>query len=242
MNLINNLGKSFFKILHNRFPPQHHYYKIFNRNTVKLSYSTTPNLARNIASSNIKKLYAPPVTSTPISCNCTNPSACPLDRKCLTPNVVYCCSVSTPSVTKAYIGVASTSFKTRFNNHRHTLNNPNKRKATSLSSYVWDLKDASIPYQLRWSILTRAQPYSGSLRDCNLCSEEAIRILRAEYALLNKRSELVLSCRHFSRFTFAHYQPPPPYDNSLPPPPSTVHTHSPPRPPNTSHSALAPTF
>ena len=87
------------------------------------------------------------------------------------------------------------------------MNNPSKRKATTLSSYVWDLKDSSIPYHLRWSILTRAQPYCGSLRDCNLCSEGALRILLADYPLLNKRSELVISCRHISLRAFSHYGP-----------------------------------
>ena len=43
------IAKTFFKILDKSFPASHKYHCLFNRSTVKLSYSTTPNLAENIA-------------------------------------------------------------------------------------------------------------------------------------------------------------------------------------------------
>ena len=115
------------------------------------------------------------------------------------------------------------------------MNNPRKRKTTALSSYVWDLKDSSTPYHLRWSILARAQPYKGILRECNLCSEEALRILLANYPILNKRSELVTSCRHKSLSTFAHYRLPC-TNNTHTPPIHNTHTHHPPRPHSSTHT------
>ena len=51
-----NIAKSFFSALDKNFPKEHRYYKIFNRHTVKLAFSTTPNLENIIASINSKKL------------------------------------------------------------------------------------------------------------------------------------------------------------------------------------------
>ena len=173
---------------------------------IKISYSTTPNIAQNISSSNTRKLSAPSIpTHTSNTCNCHNPSLCPLNSKCLDSNIIYQCDVTTPTSTKAYIGLTSTQFKTRYNNHMHTMRNPSKRKTTALSNYIWDLKDTSTPFDLRWSIIARAQPYKAGQRDCRLCNEEAINILFAEYPLLNKKSELVTSCRHKIRRSFLHY-------------------------------------
>ena len=51
-NVKTNIGKTFFKLLNKHFPRGHKFYKIFNKNTVKLSYSSTKNLASLIAMHN----------------------------------------------------------------------------------------------------------------------------------------------------------------------------------------------
>ena len=51
-NVKTNTGKTFFKLLNKHFPRGHKFYKIFNKNTVKLSYSSTKNLASLIAMHN----------------------------------------------------------------------------------------------------------------------------------------------------------------------------------------------
>ena len=112
--------------------------------SIKISYSTTPNLAQNI-SSNKKGIYTQSndnVIDPP--CNCRVPSECPLDSRCQKSNVVYQCDVSTTTDTKAYIGLTSTPFKKRYYNHLHTLRNPSKRTATALSAYIWELNKARI--------------------------------------------------------------------------------------------------
>ena len=43
-NVPTNVGRSFLKILDEEFPKNHPLHKIFNRNTVKISYSCIPNL------------------------------------------------------------------------------------------------------------------------------------------------------------------------------------------------------
>ena len=44
MEVVNNLGKEFFKLLKRNFPSGRPLHKIFNKNCVKLSYSCMPNI------------------------------------------------------------------------------------------------------------------------------------------------------------------------------------------------------
>ena len=44
MEVINNLGKEFFKLLKRNFPTTDLLQKIFNKNSIKLSYSCMPNI------------------------------------------------------------------------------------------------------------------------------------------------------------------------------------------------------
>ena len=47
-----NVGKRFLNLLDKHFPPNNQLHKIFNRNTVKVSYSCTPNVGSIIKSHN----------------------------------------------------------------------------------------------------------------------------------------------------------------------------------------------
>ena len=49
------IGKKFFRLLKKNFPSSSSLYKIFNKNTVKLSYSCMPHVATLIDKSNTKK-------------------------------------------------------------------------------------------------------------------------------------------------------------------------------------------
>ena len=51
-----NIGKEFLALLNKCFPPGNPLRKIFNRNNVKISYSTTPNMAQIISGNNAKIL------------------------------------------------------------------------------------------------------------------------------------------------------------------------------------------
>ena len=52
MNVKTNIGKLFFRLLQKHFPKTHKFYKIFNKNCVKLSYSIMRNIATIISSHN----------------------------------------------------------------------------------------------------------------------------------------------------------------------------------------------
>ena len=44
--------------------------------------------------------------------------------------------------------------------------------STSLSKYIWELKDKGTDHEIKWSIINRAKPYSGKPSRCNLCLAE----------------------------------------------------------------------
>ena len=77
------------------FTNQHHYYKILNIHTIKLSYSCMPSMERIIKQSNAKTLEEAPDTKQG-GCNCPAPEDCLLDNQCLTSSIVYNAEVSTP--------------------------------------------------------------------------------------------------------------------------------------------------
>ena len=54
MTVANKIEKNFFRLLKKNFSPSSSIYKIFNRNTIKLSYNTMPDAASLINQSNIR--------------------------------------------------------------------------------------------------------------------------------------------------------------------------------------------
>ena len=76
-----NIGKKFFKLIKRHFPKHRKMSKIFNKNTIKLSYSCCRNTGSVIASLN-RRIIQP--NSNNHGCNCRNEAACPLDKKYLT--------------------------------------------------------------------------------------------------------------------------------------------------------------
>ena len=52
MNVETNIGKTFLKLVKKHFPRKNSFHKIFNKNTVKISYSCMRNISSIIASHN----------------------------------------------------------------------------------------------------------------------------------------------------------------------------------------------
>ena len=79
--------------------------------------------------------------------------------------------------TKIYFGLASTTFKVRHSNHNTSFNLAAYRKNTALSVEVWRLKDQSINYDLKFSIVKLAPTCSRESKFCRLCLQEKVCIL-----------------------------------------------------------------
>ena len=206
MNVATNVGKTFLGALDQAFPPNHTLHKLFNRNTVKISYSCTGNLKQNIDGHN-KTIINKKTTQTSDGCNCRKPETCPMSGHCLKECVIYQATVTTKNKPdQTYVGLTENAFKTRYNNHKASFNNKAKRLNTELSKHIWELKEKNVDFKIKWDILKQAKPYNPSSKRCNLCTWEKYYIIcKPEIATLNKRNELVSACRHANKFLLRNF-------------------------------------
>ena len=133
------------------------------------------------------------------TCNCRQKNACPLDGNCLQSSVIYQATVTRKdnNTTETYIGLTENDFKTRCRNHTASFRHAKHRNSTELSKHIWTLKDNNIEHFISWRILSSHSPYNSSSKRCNLCLKEKFLIIcRPQLSTLNKRNELVPSCRH----------------------------------------------
>ena len=74
-----------------------------------------------IISSHNKHILQP--SQENFGCSCRNKTDCPLNNKCLTPNIVYEAQITnnTNDDQKRYLGASETPFKERFNNHKRVI-------------------------------------------------------------------------------------------------------------------------
>ena len=212
-NVKTKIGKKFIQLINQHFPPGSKLRKIFNPNTVKLSYSCTLNVAAIIKRHN-NRICNPPPTEDPATkhCNCRGGvETCPLKGECLSKGVVYEAKVSPEGARRAmvYVGSTATTFKERSENHKTTLKHENKARHTRLSKHAWELKRSSIEHKIEWRILHRAKEYSSLTKRCNLCLAEKLAIMTADKRTrLNVRSEISSQCRHVRKHSLANFEPP----------------------------------
>ena len=206
-----NLGKQFINLIDKHFPKDHKFHKIFNRNTIKLSYSCMPNMKTIINNHNKRIMNSEEIktnennkTNNEKKCNCRNKLNCPLKEECLTEAIVYKATVKTNQNSAVYLGSCETSFKTRFYNHTKSFNNETYKKETKLSTYIWDLKENEEEYKIEWEIIAKCNPYKCGTNKCNICSTEKLLIMEynniPSINLLNMRNEILNKCRHKSKF------------------------------------------
>ena len=200
-NVATNIGHTFLKILDESFPKTHPLHKVFNRNTVKLSYSCMPSMEKLITAKNqsIFRKESRSSPSTANACNCRQQNACPVRGKCLNEGIVYQAIVTREDNNDegSYVGLAEGKFKTRYANHNTSFRYEKYRNSTELSKHVWSLKDADVKFSIKWKILKKCKPYSAITKRCNLCLyEKFVIICHPELSSLNCRNELVSSCRH----------------------------------------------
>ena len=180
----------------------------FDRSTLSESYSWTQNMSsmikphsKKVVNKDVKKLK---------SCHCRVKSECPLNIQFQVTDIIYKCTVLSPDKpNKVYLGTAEGDFKKRFYNHRKSFNNEGSANDTTLSKYIWELKETSnsSPTLVR-SIAKKVPPYSNISKKCLLCLHGKLEIIgypRPE-ELFNKRSELISKCRHTNKFLLRKYK------------------------------------
>ena len=140
----------FLQLLDRSFPKDHVFNKTFNRHTVKISYSTMPNVKKRIDKHNSKIMNKKTANKDEKTCNCKIPKVnpqkkqCPigpLDKEgrghCLVKSVVYQADVHTVDEKgknlqdkdgkelppKIYYGLTERSFKDRLTEHKQAFKN-----------------------------------------------------------------------------------------------------------------------
>ena len=117
LNVKTNVAKIFLQLIDTHFPPTHKLCKIFNCNTVKVSYSCTQNISHIIKGHNKKVTQIK--RNHQLECNCRIKTECPLNGDCRKEDVIYkCTALTTFQPKKVYLGLAEGEFKKqRYYNH-----------------------------------------------------------------------------------------------------------------------------
>ena len=84
-----------------------------------------------------------------------------------------------------------------------SFNNSKYRLKTTLSQYIWDLKDKNKDFSINWEILTQTKNKFNLKHGCTLCNMEKCKISKLNSNIaLNKRTELFSKCNHFNNSYF----------------------------------------
>ena len=129
--------------------------------------------------------------------------------KCQTMDAVYDCPVIPSEPQKIYFGLAEGRWKQRYYNLKKSFNHKQYSHETTLSSYVWHLKETlDVTRNLKWSVVRCATPYSNISKKCLLCLYEKLVIITypRQHKLLNKWPELFCKCRHENKYLLKNFE------------------------------------
>ena len=119
-------------------------------------------------------------------------------NECTKTNVIYQATVTSDggNTVETYVG-STTNFASRYYKHRTDANNPKYKTSTTLSVYIWKLKDEGKNFEVSWRIIDRAPAYNYASKQCGLCRKESFYILyRPQLSTLNKNHEVFKICKH----------------------------------------------
>ena len=134
-----NMGKLFIKLVRKHFPKNGKYHKMFNLNTLKLSYCCTTNAGNNIKQHNSKVLNKTNGNTNRKS-NCRTKLNYPLNGECFTQYLVYKATSATSSNSFIYYETSEGEFKSRYNNHTEFFRHRECMNETELLKTCVELK------------------------------------------------------------------------------------------------------
>ena len=110
--------------------------------------------------SKIMKNTQPTQNTQGHSCNCRQKEDLPLERQCLKKGLIYQATVKTEGgEANNYMGLTANSFKKRYSSHLFNFNHL-ESNGTTLSAYIWQLKDEGKQYEITWKILKHSKPFT----------------------------------------------------------------------------------
>ena len=177
--MVTKVGHYISKLLDKHFPRQQKLHKIFNKNTLKVSYSCTKSIKPIINSHNKKVSHQNRPCPDEKQCNCIKKELCPLKGKCQAENIVYEATITCNKQTygeNIYIGIAETTFKKRYSNLKKSFNLAAYKNDTELSKEFWKIKRRNFVPKIKWRILRKRSRFNRSSLRCNLCLNEKLEI------------------------------------------------------------------
>ena len=106
---------------------------------------------------------------------------------------------------KYYIGLCETSFKLRYANHKKSFIHEKYKENTELSKEFWSIKQQLGTPALTWKILKNVHKTNNNATRCTLCLQEKTIILYNQQNILNKRNEIISTCRHRNKYKLSHF-------------------------------------
>ena len=140
------IGVAFKKALEIHIPKTHILHSVINAHTVKLSYSTMPNMRAKIGAHNnkVEQINEPRIDDSE-NCDCSKTKkgqkyTCQWGGKCMEKGKVYKCSAvdKDGKIIWNYIGLTGGGIKPRISTHYTTFKYPQYETNTTLSEKVWE--------------------------------------------------------------------------------------------------------
>ena len=137
------------------------------------------------------------------NCNCRNKDTCTLPNSCQTKCIIsqadIDCDISAYKQ-KSYLGSHETAFKDRSGNHKKSFNHVKHKNDTELSKESWEIKKRNGTPKITWKIIRICRSYNPNSKRWLLCLNKKYEIAtNKEDNLLNKRPEIINTCRHRSK-------------------------------------------
>ena len=202
------ISRKFINLIKTCFTSDNPLKKIFNKNTIKLSFSCMPNIG-NIINKHNKKILKNTKDKKTLTkpCNCTK-FDCPIKNKkvsCRTESVIYEATVQTKNDKHTYIGLTGGEFKKRYYQHRHDFKDETKKIKPNYQN-TWKLKKNNTEYNISWNIIKQVSQLKNGNKMCRLCLTEASMIMVNKKDQLNKRTEILNKCRHQNKFLLKNWK------------------------------------
>ena len=180
LNVSTNIVKKFFSRLGKNFLKMYQLHKLFNRNDIKVIYSSLRNFKSVINVHNKNVLNE---QEKPSPCICRVKTSCPSKGSCQYKNLVYFCKVLTPDLKQNhphYIALTEHTFKDRLYKHNASFKYRSKRNSAELNrtqlkrNFIWDKKKETINVDLDRSFLDKAKPYSPATKKMHVMTYREI--------------------------------------------------------------------
>ena len=180
----------FLQLIDTHFPLANKLHKIFNRNTIKVSYSCTGNLSQITTGHNKKVTQIK--RHHQLDCNCRIKAESPLNGDCRKEGVIYMCTaLTTFQPKKVYLGLAKGEFSKRelfkqYNSLHLYLENEDNEKGNTNISVGNNSNCCTIHKHIKATFFMSPREISYT------------HVSKSECTF--KRSELVSKCRHENKF------------------------------------------